>query len=77
MKDDEGTLITNKEEVTKEFKKVFEKMLNLSTQTETNGNNVVTVDQYLEEPSLEEVKMAVGKLKGRKAPEKPQLCWNF
>jgi hypothetical protein len=67
MKDDEGTLITDKEEVTKEFKKVFEKMLNVSTQTETSGNNVVTVEQYLEEPSLEEIKMAVEMLKGEKA----------
>jgi len=29
MKDDEGNLITTKEEVTKELKKVFEKMLNI------------------------------------------------
>jgi len=68
MKDDEGTLIADKEEVTKEFKKVFNKMLNVSTQTETSGNNVVIVERYLEKPSLEEVKMAVGMLKGGKAP---------
>lgn len=43
-------------------------MLNVSTQTETNGNNVFTVEQYLEEPSLVEIKMAVGMLKGGKAP---------
>jgi len=53
MKDDERTLITDKEEVTKVFKTVFEKMLNVSTQTKTSHNNVLAVEQYLEEPSLE------------------------
>lgn len=43
-------------------------MLKVSTQSETNGNNFVTVEQYLEEPSLEEVEIAVGMLKGGKAP---------
>jgi len=46
MNDDEGTLITDKEEVTKIFQKVFEKMSNVSTKTETSHNNVVTVEQY-------------------------------
>lgn len=68
MKDDEGNLITVNKEVTKEFKKVFEKMPIVSTQTEINYNDVITVDQYLEEPSLEEVEMAVEMFKGEKAP---------
>lgn len=69
MKDDQGTLITDKEEVTREFKKVFEQMLNISTKTEAEDNNIVTVEQYLEEPTLEEVKMAVEMLNGVKASE--------
>ncbi|KAL4104822.1 hypothetical protein QTP88_020098 [Uroleucon formosanum] len=68
MKDDQGTLITDKEEVTREFKKVLEQMLNISTKTEAEDNNIITVEQYLEEPTLEEVKMAVEMLKGGKAP---------
>jgi hypothetical protein len=60
MKDDKGNLITVREEVTKEFKKVFEKILNVS---EKNDDDVTSVDQYLEEPSLEEVEMAVGMFK--------------
>lgn len=68
MKDDEGNLITVREEVTKEFKKFFEKMFNVSTQTETNDDDVATVEQYLEEPSLEEVEMAFEMLKGRNTP---------
>lgn len=36
MKNDKGTLITDKENVTKEFKKVFKKML-ISTEIETKG----------------------------------------
>lgn len=73
IKDDEGTLITNKEEVTKEFKKDFEEMLNVSTRTETSDDNVVIVEQYLEEPSSEEVKMAVEMLKEGKAPGKDSI----
>ncbi|KAL4141595.1 hypothetical protein QTP88_004211 [Uroleucon formosanum] len=68
MKDDQGTLITDKEEVTREFKKVFEQMLNISTETEAEDNNIITVEKYLEEPTLEEVKMAVEMLKGGKGP---------
>lgn len=49
MKDDQGTLITDKEEVTREFKKVLEQMLNISTETEVEDNNIITVEQYLEE----------------------------
>jgi Ser-tRNA(Ala) deacylase AlaX len=73
MKDDEGTLITNKEKVTKEFKKVFKEMLNVSTRTETSDDNIVIVEQYLEEPSSEEVKMAVEMLKGGKAPREDSI----
>jgi len=43
-------------------------MLKVSTQSETNGNNFVIVEQYLKEPSLEEVEIAVRMLKGGKAP---------
>lgn len=43
-------------------------MLNVSTRTETNNNDVATVEQCLEKPSLEEVEIAVEMLKGGKAP---------
>lgn len=65
---DEGTLIIDKEDVTKEFKKIFKKMLNISTKLETEGNTIFTLKQYLEEQSLEEIKIVVGMIKRGKAP---------
>jgi len=44
MKDDEGTLITDKEKVARELKKVFKNMLIIPTQIETKDNNIVTVE---------------------------------
>lgn len=49
MKDKEGTLITDREDVTKYFKKVFEKMLNITTLIELkDSNSINTVEQQLE-----------------------------
>lgn len=49
-------------------------MLNITTQIELkDNNNINTVEQQLEEPSLEEVKKAVGMLKGRKAPKEDSI----
>lgn len=59
MRDEEGMWITDKEDATSKFKKVFEKMLNITTQIEPEDNNIVTVELQLEEPSFEEVKMAI------------------
>lgn len=67
MIDKEGTLITDKEDVTREFKKVFEKMLNITFQIKPENKNVVRVEQQLEEPALE-IKMAIKLIKGDKVP---------
>lgn len=39
------TLITDKEDVIREYKMVFEKMLNIATQKDSENNNIVTVEQ--------------------------------
>lgn len=67
MIDEEGTLITDKEDVTREFKKVFEKMLNITFQIKPENKNVVRVEQQLEELALE-IKMAIKLIKGDKVP---------
>jgi len=42
VKNGERTLITDKEEVTRKFKKVFKKILNILTKIETKGNSIST-----------------------------------
>jgi|UniRef100_A0A2S2R9E9 hypothetical protein len=72
MKDDERNLITVRKEVTKEFKKVFEKILNVSTQTETNNDDVTTIDQYLEDPHWKRLKWRSKCLREERHLEKTQ-----
>lgn len=48
-------------------------MLNVTTQIEPEDNNIVTVEQQLEEPSLNEVKMAIEMLKRGKTPRENSI----
>lgn len=43
-------------------------MLNVTTQIISKDNSINTLEQYLEEPSLEEVKIAIKFFKRGKAP---------
>jgi RNAse (barnase) inhibitor barstar len=67
IKDEEGLLITDKKKAANEFKNMFEKMLNQPTQVDVE-ENLSTVEQRLDEPTVEEVERAVGMLKNGKAP---------
>lgn len=67
MKKHDGSLLTESKEIAREFKDMFEKLLNQS-----NENNTVlqysTVEQLLEKPSEEEVKIGLDMLRHGKAP---------
>ncbi|KAL4082808.1 hypothetical protein QTP88_029464 [Uroleucon formosanum] len=58
MRSEDGLLITEKTEVASEFKNVFEKMFNQSTQNES-GEKITTVEQYIEEPTEEEIEQEI------------------
>ncbi|KAL4083606.1 hypothetical protein QTP88_028922 [Uroleucon formosanum] len=67
MKKHDGSLLTESKEIACEFKDMFEKLLN-----QPNENNTIlqysTVEQQLEKPSEDEVKMGLDMLKNGKAP---------
>ncbi|KAL4084697.1 hypothetical protein QTP88_027621 [Uroleucon formosanum] len=69
---DEGLLITDKTKAANEFKNMFETMLNQPTQVDVE-ENLSTVEQRLDEPTIEEVERAVDMLKNGKAPEEDAI----
>lgn len=73
MRNEDGSLITEKAEVANEFKNVFEKMLNQSTQNES-GENCTTVEQYLQDPTEKEVEQEINMLKNGKAPGEDEIA---
>jgi len=67
IRDGDGSLVTYKRKVVNEFKGMFEKMLNHPSQVDSE-ENLSTVEQKLDEPTIEEVERAVEMLKNGKAP---------
>jgi len=67
MRVEDGSLITEMIEVASEFKNVFERMLNQLTQN-VRYEQITTVEQYLEKPPVDEVKLAINMLKNGKSP---------
>jgi len=67
MKKHDGFSLTESKEIACEFKDMFEKLLN-----QPNENNAIlkysTVEQQLEKPSEDEVKMGLDMLKNGKEP---------
>lgn len=68
LKDGEGSLITDKKKAAEEFKDMFSKILNQPFQIDLEKNNS-TVEQGVDDPTIDEVEQAVNMLKNGKAPE--------
>lgn len=58
MKNNQESLITDKDLVVRKFKNIFEKMVNIPTYIETEKDNNIIVE-HLDELSLKEVTIAV------------------
>lgn len=67
MKKHDGSLLTASKKIACEFKDMFEKLLNQPYENNTI-HQYSTVEQQLEKPSEDEVKMGLDMLKNGKAP---------
>jgi len=67
IKNREGLLITDMKKAANEFKNMFNKILNQPSQADVE-ENLSTVEQRLDDPTIEEVEMEVDMLKNGKAP---------
>ena len=67
MKDENGDLVTNDNELLSLWKNYFDKLLNVHENSEELGDEIHTAEPHVEEPSYQEVEAAIKKLKNNKA----------
>ena len=68
LKKANNDLITDPQEVLQTWKEFFENLLNTDVVTASTNKVYQTAEEYVPEPSLEEVKRAINHLKNNKAP---------
>jgi hypothetical protein len=75
MKKKDGSLLTERKEITCEFKDMFEKLLN-QPNVKITTLEYVTIYQLLEKP-LEEVEIGLDMLKNGKAPRDDEIVSEY
>lgn len=70
LKESDGSLITDKSEIAEKFRWKFETILFKSEQGESIEPHKLAVEQLINEPTTEEIKIAIEMLKNVNHPEK-------
>jgi len=75
IKDHEGNLITNEEDINKKFKAHFKNILNVDQEVRQESVSMIhhTVQPLLEEPNRKEVEDIIATLKNNKAPDEDNI----
>lgn len=73
LRNDQGHLILKEEELTEEWRWYFKDLLSIKPEKVHKEETYITADLPVEEPSLQETKRALNKLKNSKAPGSAEL----
>jgi hypothetical protein len=73
IKDENGTLIADPQNVLNRWKNFFNKLLNIHGVHDVRQMDIHTAEPLVPEPSLVEVELATGKLKSYKSPGTDQI----
>jgi hypothetical protein len=77
IKDENGNLLADPQNVLNRWKNVFNQVLNIHGVHDVRQMDIHMVEPLMPEPSLVEVKIAIGKLKSYKSPGTDQIPAKF